>query len=120
MKVLRQEIKQNEPSVIITNQPCVLIDKHQKFTPFKVEDDKCTGCSSCLRVGCPAILVREREVQTLANGKEKVLNYVTIDTQFCTGCSLCVKTCGPDAIVEAAAVHVASPVTAKTLQQGVE
>lgn len=120
MKIVRQEIKQNEPSVIITNQPCVLIDKHQKFTPFKVEDDKCTGCSSCLRVGCPAILVREREVVPLSNGKEKVLNYVTIDTQFCTGCSLCVKTCGPDAIVAAGQVHVASPVTAKTLQQGVE
>ncbi len=120
MKTVRQEIKEPEPSVIITNKPCVLIDKHQKLTPFKVDDDKCTGCSSCLRVGCPAILVRKRETETLSNGKQKVLNFVTIDTDFCTGCTLCVKTCGPDAIVHAAPVHAASQLTAKTLGQGVD
>jgi len=120
MKLVKREMKHDGPSVIITNQPCVLIDSHQKFTPYEVDDDKCNGCSSCLRVGCPAILVRERRTETLPSGKEKVMNFVTIDTQFCTGCSLCVKTCGPDAIVHAAVRNAAEPVTAKTIKEGAE
>ncbi|MBW7851507.1 MAG: indolepyruvate ferredoxin oxidoreductase [Rhodospirillales bacterium] len=103
-RTLRQEMAVPEPSVIITNQPCVLIDRFQKMTPFAVEDDQCNGCSSCLRVGCPAILVSRRETSVAPNGKEKVLNFVTIDTAFCTGCNLCVNTCGPGAIVPAATV----------------
>lgn len=103
-RTLRQEMAVPEPSVIITNQPCVLIDRFQKMTPFAVEDEKCNGCSSCLRVGCPAILVSRRETSMAPNGKEKVLNFVTIDTAFCTGCNLCVNTCGPGAIVPAATV----------------
>ncbi len=119
-KLVRDETKVAEPSVIITNQPCVLIDRHVKYTPFQVEDAKCTGCSSCLRVGCPAILVSRRETEVTRNGKEKVLNFVTIDTQFCTGCSLCVKTCGPEAIIAAAPADIGSPMQVKPIPAGVE
>lgn len=100
-KALRQEVKIPEPSVIITNQPCVLTERYSKMPPLKVEEDKCTGCSNCLDVGCPAILVSRRETVVKPNGKEKELNFVKIDTAACTGCDLCSKTCAPDAIVPA-------------------
>ena len=102
-RTIKREMAIAEPSVIITNQPCVLIDRHHKLTPFKIDDDACNGCSSCLRVGCPAILVDRQETARGAGGKDRVLNFVTIDSAFCTGCNLCVKTCGPGAIIPVAA-----------------
>lgn len=100
-KALRTEVKVPEPSVIITNQPCVLTERYSKLPPLKVEADKCTGCSNCLDVGCPAILVDHRETVVKPNGKEKELAFVSIDTAACTGCGLCTKPCAPDAIVPA-------------------
>jgi indolepyruvate ferredoxin oxidoreductase alpha subunit len=99
-KALREEVKIPETSVIITDQPCVLVDFYRTKAPYTVEDDKCTGCKNCLDVGCPAIYVTRRETVIKPNGKEKELAFVRIDSQACTGCDLCPKTCGPDAIVQ--------------------
>jgi len=101
-KLLREETRTDGPSIIITNQPCVLTDHYQRRVALKVDPDKCTGCSNCLDVGCPAISVTRRETVVKASGKEKELNFVTIETAACTGCNLCQKTCAPDAIVAAA------------------
>ena len=98
-KVLRSETKINEPSVIITNQPCVLVDYYGTKPPFEVNEEACTGCKNCLDVGCPAISVTRRETVMKPNGKEKELAFVQIDSPACTGCELCLKTCGPNAIV---------------------
>ena len=98
-KALRDEVKVKEPSVIITNQPCVLTERYAKQSPLTVDTDKCTGCSNCLDVGCPAILVSRRETVIKPNGKEKVLSFVNIDSAACTGCNLCINTCAPDAIM---------------------
>jgi indolepyruvate ferredoxin oxidoreductase alpha subunit len=97
-KAVKEEMEIPEVSVVLTNQPCVLIDAHEKFVPYTVKDDDCTGCGNCLNVGCPAILVRKSEKIT-RGGKEQTLSFVTIDSAGCTGCSLCEKTCGPVAIV---------------------
>jgi indolepyruvate ferredoxin oxidoreductase alpha subunit len=98
-KTLREETKINDTSVIITNQPCVLVDFYKAKPTYTVEDDKCTGCKNCLDIGCPAIYVTRRETVVKPNGKEKELAFVRIDSQACTGCDLCPKTCGPDAII---------------------
>ncbi len=98
-KALREEVKVNDTSVIITNQPCVLIDQYAAKAPYTVIEDKCTGCSNCLALGCPAITVTRRETVVKPNGSEKELTFVDIDSVACTGCDLCPKTCGPDAIV---------------------
>lgn len=98
-KALRQEVKQAEPSVIITNQPCVLTERYSKQPALTVDRDRCTGCGNCLDVGCPAILVDRRETVVKPNGREKTLAFVRIDSAACTGCNLCTGTCGPDAII---------------------
>lgn len=85
--------------MIITNQPCVLVDFYKHQPAFTVIEDECTGCKNCLDLGCPAISVTRRETVVKPNGKEKELAFVKIDSQACTGCDLCPKTCGPDAIV---------------------
>lgn len=100
-KALREETKINEPSVIITNRPCVLTQDYVKRQPLKVDEDKCTGCGTCLDVGCPAILVSRRGKEVKPSGKEVDLSFVRIETAACTGCNLCVQTCGQDAIVPA-------------------
>lgn len=98
-KALREEVKIPETSVIITNQPCVLVDFYGVQPPLTVVDEKCTGCKNCLDIGCPAIHVTRRETVVKPNGKEKELAFVNIDSAACTGCDLCPKTCGPDAII---------------------
>jgi indolepyruvate ferredoxin oxidoreductase alpha subunit len=98
-KALREETKIPEPSVIITDQPCVLVDFYGAQPSLTVDDDKCTGCGNCLDVGCPAISVTRRETVVKPNGKEKELAFVKIDHMACTGCDLCPKTCAPDAII---------------------
>ncbi len=96
---LREETKINEPSVIITNQPCVLVDFYAPKPPLTVVEDDCTGCGNCLDLGCPAIYVTRRETEVKPSGREKELSFVQIDAAACTGCDLCPKTCAPDAIV---------------------
>jgi indolepyruvate ferredoxin oxidoreductase alpha subunit len=98
-KALREEVKQTGPSVIITNQPCVLTERYRQQPALAVDADRCTGCSNCLDVGCPAILVERRETVIKPNGREKQLAFVKIDSAACTGCNLCINTCGPDAII---------------------
>jgi indolepyruvate ferredoxin oxidoreductase alpha subunit len=100
-KTIREEIKIPEVSVIITDQPCVLIDDYKKQKPYAVIDDKCTGCGNCVEVGCPAIHVSRREKAIKPSGKEVELQFVRIETAACTGCGLCVQPCAPDAIVHA-------------------
>jgi indolepyruvate ferredoxin oxidoreductase alpha subunit len=100
-KTIREEIKIPAVSVIITDQPCVLVDDYKKQKPYEVIDEKCTGCGNCVDVGCPAIHVTRREKVIKPSGKEVELQFVRIETSVCTGCNLCVQPCAPDAIVHA-------------------
>ena len=103
-KTIREEVKHQEPSVIITDRPCVLIDHYKPKPAFTVKEESCTGCGNCLDVGCPAIFVTRRQTVTKPNGQQRELAFVGIESAVCTGCELCVKTCGPDAIVAVTAL----------------
>ena len=103
-KTIRDEVKVPEVSVIITDQPCVLIKDYHKMKPFEVIDDKCTGCGNCIDVGCPAIHVTRRGKEVKPNGREVDLAFVRIESSVCTGCTLCVQPCAPGAIVHYAPV----------------
>jgi len=102
-RAIREEIAINEPSVIITDRPCVLSEFYPKLTPYEVIDDKCTGCGNCINVGCPAISVSRTEVKKRDSAPDIVKKFTTIDTAMCTGCHMCVESCGPKAILPAAA-----------------
>jgi indolepyruvate ferredoxin oxidoreductase alpha subunit len=98
-KTIRDEVKVPEVSVIITDQPCVLVKDYHKLKAYEVIDDKCTGCGNCIDVGCPAIHVTRRGKEVKASGREVDLAFVRIETSVCTGCGLCVQPCAPNAIV---------------------
>ena len=99
LKVLREEMKVPEPSVIITTRPCVFTPEFERRPPLKVVEEDCNGCARCLEVGCPAITVTRREQQTRSEGKVVDLAWTTIDAAACTGCDLCAKACSRGAIV---------------------
>ena len=82
--VIKEERAANEPSVIISRRPCALLKyvKHNK--PIRVDEDKCVGCKSCMRIGCPAI--------SIVGGKAK------IDNTLCVGCGVCEQLCKPGAL----------------------
>jgi len=91
-KVLQEEMDRAEPSVIITQRPCVLIKREGVFkrgNTFEVDLELCTGCRACLKLGCPAIIWQ-------AEGEKK--GKATIDPQLCTGCTICEQVCKFNAI----------------------
>jgi len=100
-KVLREEMKAPEPSVLITTRPCVLTEEFDRRRPLAVTEDQCNGCARCLEVGCPAITVTRRERQQRSTGKVVDLAWVRIERAMCTGCDLCAKACARGAIVPA-------------------
>ncbi len=83
-EAVMEEISANEPSVIISRRPCALL-KYVKSKPaLKVDEEKCRGCKMCMKIGCPAISMKD--------GKAK------IDATLCVGCELCNQLCSCDAI----------------------
>ncbi|MDD2541926.1 MAG: thiamine pyrophosphate-dependent enzyme, partial [Desulfuromonadaceae bacterium] len=93
-RVIAEEMERPEPSVVITNKPCVLIkreDVFQKGPVYAVDTDTCTGCRACLKIGCPAI-----EWLPAGDGSKK--GKARIDPLLCTGCDVCRQLCAFDAI----------------------
>lgn len=93
LEALREEMNRPEPSVIITNRPCVLVKREgvfQKGLVLSVDQDHCTGCKACLKIGCPAI-----EWQPSPDGKK---GKAFIDPMLCNGCDVCRQLCKFNAI----------------------
>ncbi len=82
---LKEELAVEEPSVIISRRPCVLLKSVKTQPSLNVDADKCKSCKRCMKLGCPAI--------SLKDGKAK------IDTTLCVGCGVCKQLCAFDAIV---------------------
>ena len=92
MRVIKEEVERPGPSVIITQQPCVLMPKRIMDTPYEVILEDCNGCSACFRIGCPAISPSKELT-------EKNHPKAEIDPALCTGCTLCAQICKPEAII---------------------
>ena len=76
---VREEVAVKEPSVIIAQRPCALL-KYVKYSGHcRVNPDACRDCRVCMKLGCPALTIREGRV--------------TVDTTQCNGCGLCVNVC---------------------------
>ena len=84
-KAVNEAIASEVPAAIITRRPCLMIKrmKHDTGT-CRVDSDKCIGCRMCLKVGCPAV--------SLKDGKS------AIDPVQCTGCTVCAQVCPKGAI----------------------
>ncbi len=103
-KALEEALAFQGPSVVITRSPCVLIpsEKKRKKIPYFVDTKNCTGCKSCLRIGCPAVNwtpVSPEEGKDLGY-KEKQKGHSMIN-EMCNGCGECAQLCKFDAIVKA-------------------
>ena len=87
-QVLAEEIEAEEPSVIVSSRPCVLLNKTERRPCFEVDQELCKLCGRCLQLGCPAL-----EVVNI-DGKKRV----RINPLLCDGCSLCAQVCRFEAI----------------------
>lgn len=81
---IREELAADEPSVIISRRPCVLLKSVRPKPALRVDPDVCRSCRRCMGLGCPAL--------HLAGGK------VGIDPTLCVGCGVCEELCPFDAI----------------------
>ncbi len=76
---IKEELAAEEPSVIISRRPCALLKYVKHQPPLTVDKNKCIGCKSCMRIGCPAI--------SMVDGK------ATVDQTQCVGCGVCSQLC---------------------------
>lgn len=84
-KAVDDALASEAPAAIITRRPCLLIKRLRHDTAqCMVDTDKCIGCKKCLKVGCPAVMVRD--------GKSY------IDPTECVGCTVCAQVCPVHAI----------------------
>jgi len=81
---IKEELKIEEPSVIISRRPCVLLKSVKPQKPLLVNKDKCKSCKRCMSLGCPAISFKD--------GK------AVVDVTLCVGCGVCKQLCAFDAI----------------------
>lgn len=76
---IKEELAAQEPSVIISRRPCALLKTVKHKPPLFVDKDKCIGCKSCMKIGCPAISMKD--------GK------AVVDSTQCVGCGVCSQLC---------------------------
>ena len=78
-RVIKEELAKNEPSVIISRRPCVLLKYVKPKKPLSVNPEKCKSCKRCMKFGCPAISFRD--------------NHAVVDPTLCIGCGVCSQLC---------------------------
>ncbi len=74
----------NAPAVVISRRPCALLKTVKHNPPLKVNKDKCKSCKMCMKIGCPAISMKDGKAE--------------IDFTQCLGCNVCSQLCKFDAI----------------------
>ena len=78
-----EETDAEEPSVIISRRPCALLKTVKHSPPYSIDPEKCKGCKSCMKIGCPAISFKSKKAE--------------IDNTLCVGCGVCTQLCAFDA-----------------------
>ncbi len=82
-RIVIEETQAEEPSVIITKRPCVLL-KNSSLIHKPLSIKECKGCKACMKIGCPAISFSHSRAE--------------IKKELCVGCELCTRICKFDAI----------------------
>ncbi len=83
-RALQDALEFAGPSVVVMRRPCALLVRSERG-PMAVKPEKCTSCSLCVELGCPALSRGE-------SGK------AVIDATLCVGCAQCAAVCGYRAI----------------------
>jgi indolepyruvate ferredoxin oxidoreductase alpha subunit len=96
-KILQEAIALTEPSVVISEAPCVLLPemKERKPVSYFTNQENCVGCMSCIRLGCPAISwtpFAEGEAEERGYRK-KQKGISKIDEILCNDCGQCASLC---------------------------
>ncbi len=81
---IKEELSADEPSVIISRRPCVLLKSVKHAPSLTVATDKCKSCKRCMGLGCPAIHMKDGKAE--------------IDATLCVGCGVCKQLCAFNAI----------------------
>ncbi len=85
---ITEELAAPEASVIISRRPCALLKKVKHKAPLAVDREKCIGCKACMRIGCPAISIKESKAH--------------VDITLCVGCGVCEQLCPKQAFASTA------------------
>ena len=78
-KAVKEELEVEAPSLIISRRPCVLLKSVKAKPALFVNEDKCRSCKMCMKIGCPAISMKN--------------NKAVIDPTLCVGCGVCEQMC---------------------------
>ena len=89
-KIMKEELAAPGPSVLISNQPCVLRYRVSK-KHYTVDRETCVGCRACLKAGCIA----------LSFTPEGKTGYAGVDPLLCNGCGICAQLCATKSLVVA-------------------
>ena len=81
--VIKAALEAAGPAVVISRRPCVLL-KTVKAKPVLQVNEKCVGCKQCMKIGCPAISMKDKKA--------------VIDPTQCVGCGVCAQMCKVGAI----------------------
>jgi indolepyruvate ferredoxin oxidoreductase, alpha subunit len=95
-RVIKEELDKDDPSLVISEGPCMLLRRaFKKYNkPLQVDSTKCIGCKSCVNLGCPAISFHpvEGNMAMTADGKKRK-GISQIEAGLCPGCHLCFQVC---------------------------
>jgi indolepyruvate ferredoxin oxidoreductase, alpha subunit len=84
---IKEELAAKETSVVIVRRPCVFL-LTSFDPPLFVDQELCTGCGTCIKLGCPALSLKDEKAH--------------INSTICTACGLCEQLCRFEAIKPAA------------------
>lgn len=76
---IKKALEADGPAVVISRRPCALLKTVKHNPPLKVNADKCKSCKMCMKIGCPAISMKDGKAQ--------------IDFTQCLGCNVCSQLC---------------------------
>ena len=76
---IQQALDAEGPAVVISRRPCALLKTVKHNPPLKVNAEKCKSCKMCMKIGCPAISMKDGKAQ--------------IDFTQCLGCNVCSQLC---------------------------